>query len=581
LPGSTVITLAIPSTVTDLSGNALADFTSEFTTAAAFDTTHASVATQRPGNGATGVLVNASPVVLFVTKPLNAGTVTGAMHISQAGQVVPGTVAIVGNGQTIEFTPSSSWTYGSLVDVYLDTTAVDTSGNTVNAYHGTFTVAGDPALTAPAVLNDSPINGATGVPLNGGISWLYSEPLDPATVNPKLQGSVAGAVTLDQTGTVIHAFPNPSWSPNTRYCYSGLSTYKGVNGLAAQNLQTCFTTGTTSQATPPTVTAVSPADKLAGVPVNARISLAFSGPIDPTTVNGSTVQLSGGGQTLMPASISFTNNNQTVEITPQAPLPVSTLMTLTISGVTDVAGNPVATQATHFITGTTAATAAPGVVAVNPLANATGVPVNVAVSLQANVAIDSTSVTTSTFRVLDNTLSQSPVSGAYSLSADGGTAYFLPVAQLAANHNFSVYFNGYGMTDLAGDALASCSNCFNNFSFTTGTAASTSAPQVTGVTPSNGTTQVPINSQIVIAFNEPVNAESLGQITLTANGSTAGLTESLSNGNQTLTLVPTAGLTANTVYTLTIVGVMDVSGNTMSTSFSATFTTNGTVAKSP
>jgi hypothetical protein len=107
-----VITVSVPHTVTDLSGNGLAaDFTSQFTTGAGFDTTHASVVNQRPGNGATGVLTSASPVVLFWNEALNGSTVPGAVHVSADGQLVTGTVTLADNGQTVEFTPSSPWPY--------------------------------------------------------------------------------------------------------------------------------------------------------------------------------------------------------------------------------------------------------------------------------------------------------------------------------------------------------------------------------------------------------------------------------------------------------------------------------------
>ena len=36
-----------------------------------------------------------------------------------------GAVTLVGNGQTLEFTPTSPWQYGELVEVFLDATATD------------------------------------------------------------------------------------------------------------------------------------------------------------------------------------------------------------------------------------------------------------------------------------------------------------------------------------------------------------------------------------------------------------------------------------------------------------------------
>ena len=586
LPASTVVTLAISGAVTDLSGNALGSFTSQFTTAAAFDTTHASVVSQRPGTGATNVSTGASPVVLFVNKPLNASTITSnTVQVTQNGQVVSGTLAVTGNGQTITFTPASAWTYGALVQVFLEA-ALDTSGNTVTAYKGSFTVTGDPATTAPALVNISPMNGATAVPLNAVIDAQYSGALDSTTViaaNVYLNGggkTVTATLALDSTGTIIHLTPSAPLTASTQYCYS-LYNLKGSNGTTVSGQYGCFTTGTSSATTGPTVTVVSPANKLTNVPLNANLGVVFSAPVDPVTVTGATVSVSGGGMTSVPASISFSGNNTVVHITPEAPLPASTAMTLTVSGVTDVAGNAVTAFTSSFTTGTAAATSNFGVVVENPVASATGVPVNAAISLQANSEIDGTTVSTSSFQVYDTTLNQT-VAGSYSLSADGRTVYFVPAAQLATGRTYQVNFYYGGMTDVAGNPLTNnCTGCLYNYTFTTGFTASTAAPQVTGVSPAAGLTGVPINAQIVVAFNEPVNGESLGGITLSANGSNVALNQSLGSGNQLLTLTPTAGLLPNTAYTLTVNGVADQSGNTMTAAANSNFNTGGTVDLTP
>ena len=578
LPGSSVITLALSHGITDLSGNSLADFTSQFTTLSAFDTTSGRVVGQRPGNGATSVSLTASPVVLFVNKPLTSSSVAGALHISQNGQLVAGSVSVLGNGQTIVFTPTSQWQYGALVQVFLDSTALDTSDNAVTAFNGSFTTVGDPATTAPTVLNTTPSSSSTNVPLNAVIGISYSQPLDPAFLlagNVYLNGptgTVANSLKLDATGTVIHITPAAALTASAQYCYYSYNQ-QGVNGKAAQNIGTCFTTGTAAQTTAPTVSLVSPPNNLANVPLNANVSVNFTGPIDPLTVTGTTIAISTGGTTFTPASISFSNANQTVIVTPEAPFPASTTLTLTITGVKDTVGNTVPTFTSTFTTGTTAATANPGIIAENPSANATGVPVNAAISLQANTAIDATSVNLNTFRLYDQTLNQYP-NGTYSLSPDATTVFFVPSTQLATGRQYSVYFGNYGMTDLAGNAVAaSCAGCLNNYSFTTGFAASTTAPQVTGISPASGLTKVPINAQLTASFNEPVNAETLGGITLKTNGNAVGISMSLGSGNQLLSITPTAGLLTNTTYTLTIAGVADLSGHAMTASVTSSFTT--------
>ncbi len=94
-----------------------------------------------------------------------------------------------------------------------------------------------------------------------------------------------------------------------------------------------------------------------------------------------------------------------------------------------------------------------------------------------------------------------------------------------------------------------------------------------GVSPQNGVAQVPINALATVQFNEPVDSESLGQVALSVNGMTVPASSSLTNGNQTLTLVPLAALAANTQYTLTVTGVIDLAGNSMAQPFTSSFTT--------
>ena len=316
-------------------------------------------------------------------------------------------------------------------------------------------MAGDPALTAPALVNVSPMSGATGVPLNVVPDAQYSAPLDPTTViaanvylyNTATGKTLASTLTLDATGTILHVTPSAALAANTYY-YVYLYNLKGANGLTVPSTIDAFTTGGSPQTAAPTVLTVSPADKLSNVAVNANIGVVFSGPVDPITVTGATITVSGGGLTSVPASIGFSNKNTTVKITPEAPLPASTAMTLTISGVKDVGGNAVAAQTTHFTTGTAASTSAFGVVATNPSASATGVPVNAAISLRTNGAVDGTTVNSSTFQVYDQTLN-TYLTGSYSLSADGLTVYFVPATQLATGRTYTVYFYGYGITDVA------------------------------------------------------------------------------------------------------------------------------------
>src|ERR1700686_4625428 len=100
-------------------------------------------------------------------------------------------------------------------------------------------------------------------------------------------------------------------------------------------------------------------------------------------------------------------------------------MTLTISGVPDVAGNALGPQTTQFTTGTGPDLVTPVVVATNPLRSATGVPLNTVIVEQTSEPIYPGTVKSQTFSVLAQTTGQT-VAGTYSVSVDGQTIPRLP-----------------------------------------------------------------------------------------------------------------------------------------------------------
>jgi len=579
LPGSSTVTVVATSGVQDLSGNALANFESQFTTAAAFDIAHPSVFVlgQRPGLGATGVPINTS-VVLYVNEAMNTATISGALHVSQNGVLVSGTTAVTDGGQTIQFTPSSPFSYSSVIQVFLDNTALDVDGSSLTSYQGSFNTAANPSTTAPSIVSTNPLSGTGAIPTNVAFDIGFNQMLNAATVNTTnviLRQGVSGGTVVPSTvslltgGTVIQITPNATLAANTSYNYQLTSGVQNANGLAFTGQSFSFTTGAGPDTVAPTIAFLSPHNGLANVGDNASVSLVFSKPINQLSVSGSTIQLTDGVTTAVPDSINFSNTNQNVQLVPHAPLPDATLMTLTISGVTDVAGNAVATQTTHFTTGTGPDVVTPTVVAESPFSGESNVPLNTIIQVQVNDPIDPGTVTSSSFVVFDSTTSQT-VAGSYSVSADGLTITFLPNAPLAANHTISVDTGNHGMKNLVGNLLAT--GGLSAFVFSTGTAANTTAPQVVGISPPNGMTGVPINAQVAIQFNEPVDALTVNQVTLTGGG-TVNVTRTLTNGNQILLLIPVLPLSPSTTYTVTVTGIQDVSGNSLGAPVTQTFTT--------
>jgi hypothetical protein len=599
LPPSSTITVVSWPGITDLSGNALTtNLDSQFTTAATPPSTGPSIVTMLPGNGATGVPTNAV-ITLFANAPLNQSTINGGLHIIQNGVTLAGTTNITGGGTAIEFVPSAL-TYGALIEIHLDSSITDQSGNPLTAFYGSFTVVGSPATIAPVVVAVSPTIGATGVPLNAAAFIQFSQALKASTVNSSTvymmdQNSnlVPSTVTLLASGNAIQIKPSApltaGTSLNSTYYFVYVTTgLQNSSGVPFAGYDFYFYTGTAADTTAPTVLGVAPTNNQQNVALNGLVEVTFSKPINPLTVSSTTVLLSyGSTPTQIPTTVTFDSTNTYVTFTPVEPLPASTTIKVTISGVQDVAGNSVTTQSTTFVTGAAADTTPPAVVANSPANGATNVPTNASVVLQFNEPMNLASIVQYYCANPDvfynyfysNCLNDATLATAIpanvSVSADGMSAIFTPKSALTPGDTVTVY--SYGATDLAGNVETAFST-----TFTVGSVPDTTPPQVFSVNPLNNLTNVPVNAVGQVLFDRPVATNSLSGVTLKANGSTVVTSPALLSAGQVLTLNTPDLLTPGTTYTITINGVADLAGNTMSTAVTDTFSTGtGAILPNP
>ena len=572
LPAAALISVVVTHGVTDLVGNALTDFQSNFTTAPVPSTTRPNVVTMRPGNGATGVPVN-TPITLYTDTPLNSSTVPGALHVSQNGSLVTGNVTMGANNQTIVFTPSSALTPGDLVQVFFDTTATDNNGNALNSYNGSFTLASSLSGVGPTVTAYSP-NTTISI-TNPVVDIQFTKNIAAASVTTanfflKRNDSTLIAASVSQPApNVVRISPSAALDPTggPYYRINISSSVLDTDGKAYTGPTASYnfylSPTATADTVRPVVSYLAPPNGSSNVGDNAQFRIQFSKPIDPISVTQSTIAVSGGSYSLVPASISFDSPNQTVTITPQSPLPDSTPMTIAIAGVIDPAGNAVMPLTTNFTTAAGADVTQPTVTQSSVDSGATGVPVNSTFSLVFSKPMDTRLLNGTNFGVYDNYLGVwVPVS--ISFSADWRTGTLNPTSALAVGRNFTIYARN--AQDLTGNAMAAFS-----VGFTTSFSTNTVAPTVITTSPANGATNIPINTQVQIQFSESLQATSLSQVTLT--GSTLTTTASLSVGDRVLTLTPNTILQPNTTYTITITGVKDTSGNTLSGTVTATFTT--------
>ena len=570
------ITVALSSGIKDMSGNALANTTSQFTVAAELSNSSPSVIAMRPANGATNVPASAA-VTLFTNLAMNPSTINAALNVTDNGVVVSGSVQVSSNGQAIEFTPSAPFNAGDLIQVYLNSSALSASNVALSSFSGQFTVAGSPGNTAATVQAVNPIQSATNVPLNTVIQIEYNQALAPGTItssNVSLYQYSTGtyltpALSLLAGGQIINIAPSGNLVSGSQYqvCLNNLTN---TGGVAAQNYCLYFTAGTAVDTAAPTILSQAPTNNSTGIGTNTLVAVTFNKAIDPISVTGSTIQLSGGSTTEVPSSISFSPDYTRVSITPLAPLPASTQMTVTINGVTSQTGAAVAATSTHFTTAGQPDFTAPYVINSSVQSQQTNVPVNSPFSLQFSKPMDIGSLDDATDVGVSSNYCYGPYTPAtISWSTDQTTISFVPAGPLAVGATY--YLASFNLTDLDG-------NPQQNFciSFTTSFSANTNPTAVINTSPENNEIQVPTNAPVQILFSEPINPATISQIALATSGNPVAFTPTFSDANQLLTLTPMLPLLPNASYSLTIAGVQDAAGNKMTSAVTNTFATGPT-----
>lgn len=205
------------------------------------------------------------------------------------------------------------------------------------------------------------------------------------------------------------------------------------------------------------------------------------------------------------------------------------------------------------------------VVSVDPVDGATGVAVNATITVAFSEAARPSSVNGSTVRLLANGQTRPST---VSLSPDGTVVTLTPSGTLADTTTYTVSVTT-GVTDALGHPLV---EPFQS-SFVT---RDTTPPAVAAVSPVNGTIQVPLDSAVVVTFDEPLDpAQDLASIVTVATSAAPTVpipgSVSLEASGTALRFAPSSALADSTIYTVRVTGQRDPSGNTASAVTTSTF----------
>jgi len=207
----------------------------------------------------------------------------------------------------------------------------------------------------------------------------------------------------------------------------------------------------------------------------------------------------------------------------------------------------------------------PGVVSVTPAQGATGVVITTPVTATFSIAMNSASITTSTFTVVGP--GGTAVAGTVAYS--GMTATFTPSAALA-------YGTTYTATVTTGVSSPGGAELIGPYvwSFTTVTAPPP-PPAVVSTTPANGAANVSIGQMLSATFNEPMASATLTATTFTLSVTGgAAVDGTVTYAGDVATFTPSAALANSTSYTATITtGVTSMGGTALASNYVWTFTT--------
>lgn len=316
--------------------------------------------------------------------------------------------------------------------------------------------------------------------------------------------------------------------------------------------------------TGPSVVSVEPSNNKTSVSTLTALSVTFSEKLDSTTISSSSFTLRRGAS-VVSGTVSYTGTTATFK--PANELEGNTVYTGTIkTGVKDLAGNTIdSVFMWSFTTGAVIDTRAPSIISVNPLPNATAVPLSGKITVTFNEEVKSESVSLSSF-ILNRGITAIPGT----LSVSGSTLTFTPSAELAGNALHSVTVTKE-VKDAAGNPMTT------DYSWSFTTLGDVIAPAVSSVSPLANATGVQTNVRPSVTFSEIIDPSSVTTSTFSLKNGALTVAGAVSVSGNSITFTPASALSGNTTYSVTAAkGIKDIAGNQLVADYSWGFTT-GTV----
>jgi uncharacterized repeat protein (TIGR02543 family) len=433
-------TATITTGVTNVGGTALSsNYVWTFSTGAAVAPT---VILTDPVNLAINVALDKTISATF-SVAMNPTTITTSTFILMDGATpVPGVIGY--SGTTATLNPTNDLELGKTYTATITTGVKNIGGTALSSnYVWTFSTG---AAVAPTVISTDPVNLATNVDLDRTISANFSVAMNPATITTStfilMDGVTPIPGVIGYSGTT--ATLNPSSNLVLGKTYTATITTGATNAAGTALSSNYVWTFSTGAAIAPIVINTDPVNLATNVALNKTISASFSTAMDPATITSSTFTLMD-GVTPVPGVIGYSGTTATLNPTNDLVLGKTYTATIT-TGVENAGGTALANN--YVWTFSTGAAIAPTVISTDPENLAIDVLYNKTISATFSVVMDQSTVTTSTFTLMNGAL---PVVGVVNYA--GVVATFNPTADLLPGVTYTATITT-GVENEAGTALA-------------------------------------------------------------------------------------------------------------------------------
>lgn len=201
-----------------------------------------------------------------------------------------------------------------------------------------------PAKTVPIVID---------VATNARLTAKFSRDILPSSLDANsfsvacpLGSPVLGTVTYDAANRIAVLQHAALFDANTT-CQATITTAaKDTAGIGlAKDYVWSFTTGATTDTTPPTVTTTKPADAATGVCLSKPVSMVFSEAMDATSITAASFYVNNPANAATPGAITYDSlsSTATFAVTDPTGFVANTVYTAHVTTLaTDLAGNALA-----------------------------------------------------------------------------------------------------------------------------------------------------------------------------------------------------------------------------------------------